>query len=207
MANVINRKESVGAIYGNNLKYLVESGGNSGFAATLIPTNSTKPYSRDAPYTYNPYPEYNTKAWKRANRGTYRPCHSPFSPIQDVQVFSGHPAMLGESLIGSYAPLDIDSNMCFERETRLGLYIFSSGESTRAVDWGSLQKNCADLNSDRFVQDNATEMHSSEDTRGEVSNSSYKASGKGKTKRLDTIEDEAVLENKVCMECLPSLPN
>ena len=36
MANVMYRKGSLGAIYGNTLKHLVESGGNAGFAAAAL---------------------------------------------------------------------------------------------------------------------------------------------------------------------------
>lgn len=97
-------------------------GGNAGFAAAaLVPTNVLKPYSEKPPYTYYPYPEYNTKAWKGANEGTYHPCNGPLGVMEDIGVFSGHPSVMGDPLMGSYVALDIDSNLCFERETRLNV--------------------------------------------------------------------------------------
>ncbi|TVY82074.1 hypothetical protein LSUE1_G003821 [Lachnellula suecica] len=128
-----------------------------------------------------PYPKYNTKVWKAANKGRFHLCDGPFGPIQDIEAFSGHPSKIRDPLVGSYVPLDIDSNSCFERETRLGIYEYSGEEIMKAIDWGALQKKCAYLNSDRFIQNisNSTEIRSSKGTR-DVSNSTSK-----------TIEDEA----------------
>lgn len=56
-----------------------------------------------------------------------------------------------------------------------------------------MQRECADFNSDRFIPSNSTEEPIAEEIPGEVSESSSTANvtGIGKTRRLDTIEDEA----------------
>lgn len=94
----------------------------------------------------------------------------PKGEVADIKVYSGHPDIFGEPLIGSYIPLDIDSNLCFERETRLGPYGFSERSSADpapiadelgdndieerddvdVVDWGLLQRLCFKKNANRF---------------------------------------------------------
>jgi len=83
-----------------------------------------------------------------------------------VKVFSGHPEIFGEPPIGSYVALDIDSNLCFERETRLAPYGYveeksagSKAESSSVekhtreslANWGLLQQECVQKNSDRYT--------------------------------------------------------
>lgn len=122
------------------------------------------------PYTYNPYPEYNSKSWINNNQGVYRACNGPEGQIKDWSVFSGHPKVFSYPHIGSYVPLDIDSNLCFERETRLSSYGYQgdeilgygntpsrpSGEVKRSLDWdsldwGLLQHNCLRENANRYA--------------------------------------------------------
>ncbi|KAE8441582.1 hypothetical protein EG329_004667 [Mollisiaceae sp. DMI_Dod_QoI] len=169
--------ENAGAIYGNTLKTLVDNEAHEGFAAAaLTPTESWPSYSDTPPYTYNPYPDYNSKVWQAANQGKYTPCIGPQGSIADLIVLSGHPKAFGNPQLGSYVPLDIDSNLCFERETRLSQYGFraednpqetatfqSYGSQTTAVskahenrdvatvDWGKLQQICYKKNTNRYT--------------------------------------------------------
>lgn len=155
-----------GAIYGTTLKHLIEGGGHAGFASiALTPSNTSISYSETPLLKYNPYPDYNNKIWNNTNIGTYYACDGPFGKLEDVLVASGHPVIFGEPPVGSYVPLDIDSNLCFERETRLGPYGFlenrgsgeaheihsSSDESVwKTTNWGLLQTKCLERNKDRY---------------------------------------------------------
>jgi hypothetical protein len=151
------RSQSAGEIYGRTLSELIDSGTHEGFADAALTIADSSSYSDALLYIYNPYPDYNSKVWKANYRGTYTTC----GPVQDVKVFSGHPEIFGEPHIGSYVALDIDSNLCFERETRLTAYGYvegskdesSSGEKhtkESLANWGLLQLECMQKNSDRY---------------------------------------------------------
>ncbi|RDL39140.1 uncharacterized protein BP5553_03480 [Venustampulla echinocandica] len=201
----LGRNETAGAIFGSTINHLVDSGGHAGFAAAaLTPAKSPMPYSQNPLYRYSPYPEYNTKAWNTSNFGTYRPCEGPTGPVGDVRVFDGHPAMFEEPLMGSYVPLDIDSNLCFERQTRLGAYGFieenfpsapnitkraPTNDASATTNWGELQRVCAQLNADRFAETQANSSNSHK-TEGRL-NSTASVNGTRLHRRNDTIVDEA----------------
>ena len=76
-----------------------------------------------------PYPDYNNKARKASNRGSYTPRAGPDEEVRELAVFSGHPRAFRESAIGSYLLLDIDGKLCFERESRLGPYGYQEEET------------------------------------------------------------------------------
>ena len=78
--------------------------------------------------------------------------------MEDIHVFKGHPARLPEPSFGSYEVLGIDKNLCFERETRLGLYGVAPVEDGDGqpvdwdnVDWAELQLQCLEKNKGRFA--------------------------------------------------------
>jgi hypothetical protein len=114
---------------------------------------------------YNPYPDYNHAPWNTTNKGRYVPCDGPNGKLGEVLVFSGHPEHFTTAPMGSNIPLDIDGNLCFERETRLGAYGYVEEGSTSsysvrneqgkvdsdAANWGQLQDYCVAKNSDRYV--------------------------------------------------------
>jgi hypothetical protein len=68
--------------------------------------------------------------------------------------------------MGSYVPLEIDSNLCYERESRLSAYGYQEERSDSAsgykgppkninwdnVNWGQLQKFCYEKNAGRYTQ-------------------------------------------------------
>jgi hypothetical protein len=199
--NIYSRKETAGAIYGSTLNHLVGAGSHAGFhAAALTPTESWTPYSNTPPYTYNPYPDYSGKAWNANNVGSYVECDGPEGPVKDVLVFSGHPEAFEEPLMGTYVPLDIDSNLCFERETRLGVYGYQDEESSApmgtnsvekradwdAVNWRKLQEQCVEKNANRY----SPAKGNSGSYFQEVSNSSTSANATEEARRLGTTEGE-----------------
>lgn len=154
----LNRKTEAGRIYGNTLANMISSGAHAGFKATALSKTDKHPYYTDQEaLVYNPYPDYTGSHYKTHNKGEYVICDGPDGGIEDVMVFSGHPKIFGYPPIGAYYMLDIDSNLCFERETRLGPYGYiegstetSSAKNWDVVDWGSLQEQCAEKNAGRF---------------------------------------------------------
>ena len=154
-------------IYGTSLNSLVDVGKHAGFAAAMLtPTESWTPYNDAPPFTYNPYPKYNDKAWNATNKGTYSSCEGPDGELREVLVFSGHPLAFEKHSIGSYVPLGIDSNLCFERESRLGAYGYVEDGTTvlpkhkrspksldwNTVNWGQLQNHCVEKNANRYTE-------------------------------------------------------
>jgi hypothetical protein len=171
----IRRDKDTGAIYGSTLNALMDVGTHEGFAAAAIkPSEPTSPYIEGTLYTYNPYPEYNSVSWQAGNQGVYKVCMGPNGPIADLLVYSGHPKAFSAPQMGSYIPLEIDGNLCLERETRLGPYgyqadptqtpaeiethgpvkdeLFKAAEArdSSALDWGKLQQICYKMNLNRY---------------------------------------------------------
>jgi len=106
--------------------------------------------------------------------------------------------------MGSYVALDIDSNLCFERETRLGPYGFQEELLTDAatslkmlrrrtnwdsINWGSLQQECALRNADRYDRVQGYPPVS-DFPAGQSLNSSTRYNSTGKSRRLDPIPVE-----------------
>ncbi len=86
------------------------------------------------------------------------PCLGPGGSVtDDISAFRGHLRSFPDPSFGSYAVLDIDQDLCFERETRLGQYrqvdaFDANSQLTKwdSVDWGALQSDCFRRNEARF---------------------------------------------------------
>ena len=112
----------------------------------------------DQPYIYNPYPDYESEDWKAAHGAAHVPCKGPTGAlVEDIMVFKGHPHDFPDESFGSYDLLNMDKNLCFERETRLGMYGLKhqmnkdgSALDWDNVNWGDLQRKCLGLNQARF---------------------------------------------------------
>ena len=205
------RKEPAGAIYGQTLKHLKDAGSHAGFhSAALTATESWTSYSDAPPYTYSPYPEYNDAYWRANNLGDYVQCDGPTGVLSDVLVFSGHPEIFEEPLIGSYVPLDIDSNLCFERQARLGAYGYLEAENDRnanstpevvwdTIDWRILQEDCVRKNANRFKakdqQDTKPLADQEKPQEDPKSPESFHGTGDAKRARIDG-QPEAVEEGQ-----------
>jgi hypothetical protein len=224
ITNKLSSAEGVDAIYGTTLKTLNDTGAHEGFkAAALTPTQFWSTYSDARPYIYNPYPAYNSKAWKTISKGTYKPCFGPKGEIADLKVYSGHADIFGEGLLGSYIPLDIDSNLCFERETRLGPYGFrenspnvpptSKGDAKEEeiekrsddwdiIDWGLLQQQCLEKNANRYE---SVFQHQQivDHVNGKATSSRYKNSTR-KARRLSTRQSKDTVETSQNKEAPPT---
>jgi hypothetical protein len=110
---------------------------------------------------FNPYPDYNSDGWKKQDYAPYVPCKGATGElIEDLLVFKGRPHQWPEPKLGSYSVMDMDPNICWERETRLGPYGLLEqqkkvqGESEPIdwdnVNWGDLQRRCVHKNAKRF---------------------------------------------------------
>lgn len=140
--------------------------------------------------------------------GLYKPCFGPSGEVSDLKVYSGHLKAFSMPSMGSYLPLKIDDDLCFERETRLGPYGFVDGAEPQAVksesaaeegsidelekrddwdkvDWGFLQRQCFKKNANRYV---SVFQHKKQNVTKTKTAASYKESSK--IRRLETFQDE-----------------
>ncbi|KAL2758182.1 hypothetical protein ACRALDRAFT_2040434 [Sodiomyces alcalophilus JCM 7366] len=147
------------AIYGNTLATLISKEIRAPEHTGDLKEASQKPlgFAMDKPVAYDPYPDYESSEWKKTHRGTYVPCRGATGDyVEDIQVFKGHPHDFPAESFGSFDTLNIDGNLCFERETRLGPYgyttVLKDGHPINwdNVNWGELQDTCVELNQDRY---------------------------------------------------------
>lgn len=119
-------------------------------------------FTEDKPVRFNPFPDYNSDTWKTANHAPYVPCIGATGEfVEDVLVFKGRPSRFPSPKFGSYDVLDMDANLCWERETRLGQYGYVQQKKKNPggelapinwdnVNWGDLQRKCVHKNARRF---------------------------------------------------------
>ncbi|KAJ8118191.1 hypothetical protein ONZ43_g4042 [Nemania bipapillata] len=151
----LGRVRGADAIYGKTLNTLDTSKARSAsFEAQLTAADKPSYFTTRTPYIYDPYP--NEK--QNAQAGKYVPCEGPDGKlVSDIMVFKGVPKDFPEPLIGSYDALGMDGDLCFERETRLGMYGFQNANDTSdalvdwdKIRWGELQEKCVQKNKARF---------------------------------------------------------
>ncbi|KAK6069079.1 hypothetical protein SCUP234_10869 [Seiridium cupressi] len=160
LGNAARRDPKAGAIYGMTLATLSNKDASRKlkYEASLTPAEESFGFSADRPHIYNPYPHYNGKEWKAMNKAEFVSCDGPDGvPVEDIMVFKGTPHEFPAPSFGSYDVLDMDQNLCFERQTRLSPYGYShTGNHTKtpadwnAVKWGQLQELCVQKNKARF---------------------------------------------------------
>lgn len=121
-------------------------------------------FSLDQPVRFNPYPDYNSKEWKQKGYAPHVPCNGATGgPPEDLLVFKGRPSGFPKHLMGSYSALNLDPNLCWERDTRLGAYGLSEQANQASgkpaplnwddVNWGDLQRTCVKSNENRYIRD------------------------------------------------------
>ncbi|KAI0107188.1 hypothetical protein GGR51DRAFT_158942 [Nemania sp. FL0031] len=151
----LGRVRGADAIYGKTLNTLDTSKARSpSFEAQLAAADKRSYFTTHTPYIYDPYP--NPK--HDAKAAQYVPCEGPEGQaVSDIMVFKGVPKDFPEPLIGGYDVLGMDGDLCFERETRLGMYGFQNANDTSdasidwdKVRWGELQEKCVQKNKARF---------------------------------------------------------
>lgn len=158
--NALYRDPHAGAIYGLTLATLAnkEAPRKMQYQAALQPTKASFGFTADQPHIYDPYPQYNGKEWKAKKKAEFTACNGPDGvSVEDILVFKGTPHDFPKPGFGSYEVLDMDDNLCFERQTRLSPYGYSpNGDHPKAqsdwnmVKWGQLQEVCVERNKARF---------------------------------------------------------
>jgi hypothetical protein len=120
----------------------------------IRPTNDTVSYSDIHPLIYSPYLDRTSASWRSKEEGSFVQCKNPWNNTNasELKVFTGHLKGFPEPSFGSYDVLDIDSRLCFERETRLGQYGYGNSVAIDwdSVDWGLLQQKCTAKNANRY---------------------------------------------------------
>lgn len=158
--------KSSNLIYGKTVASLQKKDERSLSLAKRLKADSDAKYSfsLDHPVRFNPYPDYNTREWKKQGHAPHVPCNGATGdPPKDLLVFKGRPEGFPEHLMGSYTALNLDPNLCWERDTRLSAYglaeqmIQTKDGSTPLdwdkINWGDLQRTCAKKNQQRFISD------------------------------------------------------
>ncbi|KPM46221.1 hypothetical protein AK830_g366 [Neonectria ditissima] len=119
-------------------------------------------FSVEKPVRYDPYPDYNSHERKTEGFAPYVPCKGAHNDyIQDLLVFKGRPHEWPTPRLGGYDVLNMDGNLCWERETRLGPYGLTPqyknlGDNKLErldwdkVNWGDLQRACVHKNAQRY---------------------------------------------------------
>ncbi|KAM0458996.1 hypothetical protein ACHAO4_002386 [Trichoderma viride] len=155
--------ESSNKIYGNTLSTLDYKANRTEALEEKLreDPDATVGFSVDKPVRFNPYPDYNSETWKNAKHASYVPCKGPSGEIvQDLLVFKGRPHNFPEPKFGSYSLFNMDPNLCWERDTRLGPYGLLQqtkkvGGEVEIIDWenvnwGDLVQRCVQSNAARF---------------------------------------------------------
>ncbi|KAJ3481394.1 hypothetical protein NLG97_g7830 [Lecanicillium saksenae] len=128
---------------------------------TKADSNNKVSYSMDEPVYFNPYPGYNSEEWQADGHAPYAACKGATGKlIEDIRVFKGRPKNFPTHLMGSYQALNLDPNICWERETRLGTYGLTEQKKQVGgmlqplqwdkIDWGKLQRICVKNNAKRY---------------------------------------------------------
>ncbi|OHW91461.1 hypothetical protein CSPAE12_09932 [Colletotrichum incanum] len=150
-----------GAIYGNTLKSLNRQDDRPAKHAEHFRPSSAEeqPYANQRPVHFDPYPNYNSDEWNKTHRAPYVPCIGALGePVEDLLVFKGHPRDFPKPSMGGFDILDMDGNICYERDTRLGQYGLTRQLHSKtglpidwdSIKWGDLQKKCSEQNAARF---------------------------------------------------------
>ncbi|KAH8911993.1 hypothetical protein BR93DRAFT_43655 [Coniochaeta sp. PMI_546] len=155
--DALGKEPTAGGIYGNTLGTLVDRRASEIEQEKLINTTESGQATIDDPFTFDPYPNYNSNEWN-ASHAAYVPCIGPTgAEVQDIKVFRGHPRRFPAPGFGSYDLLGIDSNICYERQARFGQYGLGApvDQDERVidwdrVDWGALQQECIHANRGRY---------------------------------------------------------
>ncbi|KAI0470679.1 hypothetical protein GGR56DRAFT_660011 [Xylariaceae sp. FL0804] len=155
---MLSREPGSDAIYGQTMDTLNATRSRSlEFEAHLTPADESAYFTTHQPYVYHPYPQYNKPSWLEKH-AKYVACDGPTGKlVDDIKVFKGTPEEFPQPSIGSYSLLGIDGDLCFERETRFGMYGFQNYNDTSRpamkwdeVRWGRLQEQCVEKNKARF---------------------------------------------------------
>ncbi|KAJ5373946.1 hypothetical protein N7517_005952 [Penicillium concentricum] len=124
-------------------------------------------YPASRPVPYNPYPDYNSAAWKKKWRGSYKSCVGPdgtfLDPKNEDTAMKGYRWNQSEfptPIFGSYEAWNLDGDLCVDPSSRYGAYSYEvkaqdntasrTLKNWEAVNWAHLQQACLERNHERY---------------------------------------------------------
>lgn len=154
----------VGAVFGRTMNDLVNTVAYAAkYSQNLLKSKTETRFTDHESKIYNPYPNYNSAAWKADNGAAFVECEYPKSEVLgpsgdegEVLVFPGQLKDFPLPSFGSYIALGVDQHLCYERQTRLGAYGYIEGGSSKSninwdkVNWRALQEKCVRRNANRY---------------------------------------------------------
>lgn len=120
------------------------------------------------PVIFDPYPDYNSEEWRTQWRGDFVACQGPrgrpldrTSPLDMMSIYPGNQKFFPFPMFGSHEALDLDMNVCADRCSRWTAYGHDEEKGHTAcpnsvslnwdrVNWGKLQAQCAEENTNRY---------------------------------------------------------
>ncbi|KAK4862480.1 hypothetical protein LT330_002613 [Penicillium expansum] len=123
--------------------------------------------STSRPIPYNPYPDYNSAAWKRKWRGSYQQCVGPDGALLDpknedmaMKGYRWNQSEFPTPIFGSYEAWHLDRDLCVDLSSRYGTYGYEvktrDGVASRisrnweGINWAELQRACLGSNRERY---------------------------------------------------------
>ncbi|KAJ5373143.1 hypothetical protein N7517_005149 [Penicillium concentricum] len=139
-----------------------DAGDGNGLGQLVLETSHE---SQSIPY--DPYPEYNSAAWKNTWRGTYQQCVGTNGSVLDrrnaettMKGFRWNQSEFPAPIFGSYEAWNLDRSICVDRYSRYAAYGYTE-EGKKAqwqdVNWATLQQDCLQRNADRYQPSNIRE--------------------------------------------------
>ncbi|KAI1341766.1 hypothetical protein F5Y15DRAFT_375217 [Xylariaceae sp. FL0016] len=142
---------------------------NDGFYRGGVSTLTSKVAgSPSEPVIYDPYPDYNSRAWRKHWKGEFFACEGPqgtilnrSNPDDMMTVYHGTQSGFPFPPFGTYDDLGLDGHVCADRCVRYGAYGHQEAQNKAScrrsrtiqwdeVNWGNLQTRCVSRNSNRF---------------------------------------------------------
>jgi hypothetical protein len=156
--------------------------GSTGGNDTLVHIIETEQESDEV--VYDPYPDYNSAAWKAKWKGAYQQCVGPSGALLDREnkdlFMKGYRWNMSSTdieitvslcrflltetgfpkpVFGSYEAWNLDNSLCTDRYSQYGAYGY--GNETREiwanVNLGKLQQECLQRNAERYQYRNPAE--------------------------------------------------
>ncbi|EPS33487.1 hypothetical protein PDE_08449 [Penicillium oxalicum 114-2] len=134
-------------------------------------TSSQSPEGKHPlPVIYDPYPDYNSREWKKKYHGAFKPCMGPRGrdldrtrPEDMMLVYKGNQISFPDPKFGSHEAMGLDRDVCTDRFSRFGAYGYGADNDDEIpgfqrpepvqwdnVDWNALQNQCFERNADRY---------------------------------------------------------
>ncbi|KAJ5667456.1 hypothetical protein N7507_003320 [Penicillium longicatenatum] len=138
--------------------------GSTGGNDTLVHIIETEQESDEI--VYDPYPDYNSAAWKAKWKGAYQQCVGPSGALLDrenkdlfMKGYRWNMSTFPKPVFGSYEAWNLDNSLCTDRYSQYGAYGYGNetNEIWANVNLGNLQQECLQRNAERYQDRNPAE--------------------------------------------------